>query len=143
MKTLALIAGVACLSLTATTVLAQANTTTTTTVEKKKSGVEGGAAAGAIGGAMVAGPVGAVVGAVGGAVVGAAVSPPSEVRTYVTTQTNVPPVTYADPIVVGKPITGEITWLDVPSYPKYRWAYLNGQRVVIDNDTHNVVAVYR
>jgi hypothetical protein len=29
----------------------------------------------------------------------------------------------------------------VPSYPKYHWAYLNGQRVVVDNQ-HTVVAVY-
>ena len=52
-------------------------------------------------------------------------------------------MTYRDEIVVGRPITGEVTWLEVPSYPKYRWAYLNGERVVIDTDTHNVVAVYR
>ena len=141
MKTLTLIAGVAALSLGATSVFAQ-SATTTTTVTQKKSGVEAGAASGAIGGAVIAGPVGAAVGAVGGAIVGAVVSPPSEVRTYVTTQ-NVPTVSYADPIVVGKPIAGEVTWLDVPQYPKYHWAYLNGQRVIIDADTHNVVAVYR
>ena len=142
MKTI-LLAGAACLSLAAVTTTAWAQTETQTTVVKeKKSGVEGGAAAGAIGGAMVAGPVGAVVGAVGGAVVGAAVSPPSEVRTYVTTQKTAP-ITYSNEIVVGHPITGEVTWLDVPSYPKYRWAYLNGERVVIDTTTNNVVAIYR
>lgn len=138
-----LLAGVACLSFSAA-VAAQAEptTTTTTVVREKTSGTEGGAAAGAIAGAVVAGPVGAVIGAGVGAVVGHTVAPPTEVRTYITTQ-NPAPVTYSNEIVVGRPINGKVAWLDVPSYPKYRWAYLNGERVVVDTDTHNVVAVYR
>lgn len=66
---------------------------------------------------------------------------PPEVHTYVTTH-NVPVVTYGQAVVVGHPVTGKVVWMDVPSYPKYRWAYLDGHRVVIDNDTQNVVAVY-
>jgi len=120
---------------------ALAQTTETTVVTKKPSGgAAAGAATGAATGAVVGGPVGAVVGAVAGAVVGHSVDPPKEVRTYVTTQ-NVAPVTYGGPIVVGKPVTG-VTWLDVPNYPKYRWAYLDGRRVVIDRASGNVVAVY-
>jgi hypothetical protein len=140
-----LLAGVACLSFSAAAaVQAQPaeSTTTTTVVREKKSGTEGGAATGAIAGAVVAGPIGAVIGAGVGAVVGHTVAPPTEVRTYITTQ-NAAPVIYSDEIVVGRPIEGEIAWLDVPRYPKYRWAYLNGQRVVIETDSHNVVAVYR
>jgi hypothetical protein len=83
-----------------------------------------------------------VVGGVGGAIVGHTVAPPEEVRTYITTQ-RAAPATISDQIVVGHPITGEVTWLEVPRYPKYRWAYLNGERVVVDSDTHNVIAVYR
>ncbi len=141
MKTIVL-AGVACLALSSVAAQAQPTETTTTVVKEKKSGAEGGAAAGAIAGAVVAGPVGAVVGGAAGAIVGHTVAPPTEVRTDITTH-EAAPVTYRDEIVVGRPITGEVTWLEVPSYPKYRWAYLNGERVVIDTDTHNVVAVYR
>lgn len=136
---LTLVLGAACLSLAAAPALAQ---TETVVVEKKPSGgVAAGAATGAVAGAVVAGPVGAVVGGAAGAVVGAAASPPVEVRTYVTGQT-VAPVTYPGAVVVGKPLAGEIVYMDVPSYPKYRWAYLNGQRVVVDANTHTVVAVY-
>lgn len=66
---------------------------------------------------------------------------PPEVHTYVTTK-EVPVVTYGQPVVVGQSVTGNVTWLDVPQYPKYHWAYLDGHRVVIDTDTHKVVAVY-
>jgi len=83
----------------------------------------------------------AVAGGAAGAVVGGTAAPPTEVRTYVAGQT-VAPVTYSGQVVVGQPIAGEVTWLEVPSYPKYRWAYLNGQRVVVDANTHAVVAVY-
>jgi hypothetical protein len=136
-----LLAGAAAASLIALPALAQ-TTTETTVVKEHKGGTAGGAAAGAATGAVVGGPVGAAVGAVTGAVVGHAAAPPREVRTYVTTQ-SVPVVTYGQPVVVGHVISdNDITWLDVPSYPKYRWAYLDGRRVVIDNDTHAVVAVY-
>jgi hypothetical protein len=113
----------------------------TTTVKQKPGGAAAGAVTGAATGAAVGGPVGAAVGAVTGAVVGAVAAPPREVRTYVTTQ-NVPAVTYGQPIVVGRPLEGSISWLEVTSYPKYRWAYVDGRRVVVEADTRNVVAVY-
>jgi hypothetical protein len=116
-------------------------TTTTQTVEKKSGGTASGAVGGAIAGALVAGPVGAVVGGVAGAAVGHSIAPPSHVRTYVTTQSG-PPVSYSGKVAVGRTLDGEVVWQDVPDYPKYRWAYLNGQRVVIDNDTRKVVAIY-
>ncbi|MHB8528167.1 MAG: DUF1236 domain-containing protein [Caulobacteraceae bacterium] len=59
----------------------------------------------------------------------------------VTTQ-NVPSVAYDQPIAVGRTIDGEVAWMDVPRYPKYRWAYLGGHRVVVDAETHKVIAVY-
>src|SRR5690349_3024163 len=73
---------------------------------------------------------GVAAGAATGAVAGAVVAGP------------VAPVTYSGDVVVGKPIAGEVVWMEVPRYPKYRWAYLNGQRVVVDANTHSVVAVY-
>ena len=116
--------------------------TTTTTKEVKKSGggTAPGAVGGAVAGAVVAGPIGAVVGGIAGATLGHTVAPPSEVRTYVTTQT-ADPIAYQGPVEVGKPIAGSVTWRDVPNQPKYHWARLNDERVVVD-DNHNVVAVY-
>src|SRR4051794_22806159 len=136
------LAGVACISMISAPALAQVVQEQTTVVKKKSGGAATGAVAGAATGAAVAGPVGAAVGAVTGAVVGHSADPPTQVRTYVTSQT-VPTVTYGQPVVVGKVINdSDVAWLDVPSYPKYRWAYLDGHRVVVDNDTHAVVAVY-
>ena len=112
--------------------------TTTTTKDVKKSG--GGTAPGAVAGAVVAGPIGAVVGGIAGATIGHSVAPPSEVRTYVTTQT-VEPVAYQGQVEMGKPIGGSVTWRDVPNQPRYHWARLNDERVVVD-DNHNVVAIY-
>ena len=116
-------------------------TTTTETVKKDHGGTATGAVGGAVAGALVAGPVGAVVGGVAGATLGHTVAPPSQVRTYVTTQTEAP-IAYSGDVAVGQTIDGQVAWQDVPNYPKYSWAHLNGQRVVIDNDTHRVVAVY-
>lgn len=145
---LSLMLGAAALTLIGGSALAQTTTVTqdpatgtTTVVEKRPGGAAGGAIAGAAVGAAVAGPVGAVVGGVAGAVTGAAAAPPTEVRTYVTGQT-VASVTYPGEVVVGQPIHGGVTWLEIPAQPRYRWAYLNGRRVVVDADTHSVVAVY-
>jgi hypothetical protein len=117
-----------------------ATTTTTKTVKKEGGGTAPGAAGGAIAGALVAGPIGAVVGGIAGATVGRTVAPPSEVRTYVTTQT-IAPVAYEGKVEMGKRVDGSVSWNDVPQYPKYHWARLNGERVVVD-DSHNVVAIY-
>lgn len=139
----ALLAGPALAQTTTVTQHPDGSTTTTTreTVTKKdNSGTVTGAAGGAIAGAVVGGPVGAVVGGVAGAAVGHAASPPTEVRTYVTRQQTAP-ATYQGQIEVGKPIAGSVTFLEVPNYPKYHWAYLNNERVVVD-DNHNVVAIY-
>jgi hypothetical protein len=146
-----LTAGMACLCLAAaapafaqTTTVENPDggtTTTTKSVETKQGGTASGAVSGAIVGAVVAGPIGAVVGGVAGAAIGHSIAPPSQVRTYVTTQSG-PPVAYSGPVAVGRTLDGDVIWQDVPDYPKYRWAYLNGQRVVIDNDSHKVVAVY-
>jgi hypothetical protein len=118
-----------------------ATTTTTKVTKKDRGGAASGAVGGAVAGAVVAGPVGAVVGGIAGAAIGHSVAPPSEVKTYVTTQTNAT-VAYSGAVVVGKTVDGDVVWQSVPSYPKYSWAHLNGQRVVIDNDTHRVVATY-
>ena len=140
-----LILGSCCCALLAGPVLAQTvdqpTTVEHTTVVKEKGGTASGAVAGAVAGALVAGPVGLVVGGVAGAAIGHSVAPPTEVRTYVTTQ-EVAPVSYGRPIVVGHTIDGDVTWREIPDYPRYHWAYLDGHRVVVDSKTNNVVEVY-
>jgi hypothetical protein len=139
----ALLAGPALAQSTTVTQNADGSTTTTTqetVIKKNNTGTVTGAAGGAVAGAVVGGPIGAVVGGVAGAAVGHTVAPPTEVRTYVTRQ-KTEPVVYPGDIQVGKPISGSVTFLEVPSYPKYHWAYLNHERVVVD-DNHNVVAIY-
>ena len=117
-------------------------TTTTREVKKDPGGTAPGALGGAAAGAVVAGPVGAVVGAVAGATVGHTLAPPSKVRTYVTTTTTGDPIAYKGDVIVGLRFDGDITWQAIPDEPKYSWAYVNGRRVVIDNDSHTVAAVY-
>jgi hypothetical protein len=145
-----LIIGGACLAFAATSAWAQTTTSTvehsdgsvtTKTVEKDHGGTAPGAVGGAVAGALVAGPIGAVVGGVAGAAFGHTVAPPSEVRTYVTTQ-NMTSASYGGTVVVGKGLDGDVVYYDVPSDKKYRWAYINGQRVVIERESRHVVAVY-
>lgn len=110
------------------------------TTRNDNSGTVPGASSGVVAGAVLAGPIGAVLGGIKGAAVGHSVAPPTEVRTYVTHQATAP-TAYRDDVEVGKPINGSVTFQDVPNYPKYHWAHLNNERVVVD-DSHNVVAVY-
>jgi len=150
MKTLLLSVSVAGLLFTAAPVLAQsttttsddgATTTTQTTVTKDKSGGTGaGIVGGAAAGALVGGPIGAVVGGVVGGVTGAAVDPPHQVKTYITT-TQVDPVSYDGPITVGSTVPDTVTVYEVPHYDRYRWTYINGQRLLIDHRTNKIVEV--
>lgn len=139
MTKLSVIVSTAALLAAAAPALAQQSTTTVVT-KKPSAGAGVGVVGGAIAGAAVGGPVGAVVGAVVGGATGAAVDPPEEVRTYVTTQ-NVPPIDYNGNVAVGAVLPGDITYYDIPRYERYRWANLNGQRVLIDRRTRKVVAV--
>lgn len=100
------------------------------------AGLVGGAATGA----AVGGPVGAAVGAVVGGVAGALADPPKEVTTYVRNQT-VPAARYDGQIVVGQAFPSGVGVYDIPSDPRYRWSYVNGQRVLIDGRTNAVVTV--
>jgi hypothetical protein len=141
MKTLMLGLSAAALALATVPALAQQDTTTTTVVTKKGSagagvGVVGGAAAGA----AVGGPVGAVIGGVVGGVAGAAVDPPARVKTYIHQQ-KVAPITYDGQIVVGATLPETMTFYDIPRYERYRWTFVNDQRVLIDRRNHKIVAI--
>ncbi len=113
----------------------------TQTIKKDGGGTAPGAAGGVIVGALLGGPIGAVLGGISGATIGHTLAPPTEVRTYVLAQP-LTPGDYSGVIVVGKILNGEIVWSEVPNHPTYRWACLNGQRVVVDADSHRVLAVY-
>jgi uncharacterized membrane protein len=119
---------------------ALAQTSTTVVTQKPSTGAAVGVAGGAATGAVVGGPVGAVVGGVVGGVAGALADPPAEVRTYVQGQT-VPVVTYEGDLVVGQPLPGTITVYDIPNQSRYSWAYVNGQRVLIDRSNRHIVGV--
>lgn len=113
------------------------------------AGVTTGAAGGAIVGALVGGPVGAVVGGIAGAAaggatgatVGALVDPPEQVRTYVTTQ-QVDPVYLEGEVVVGAGVPDNVELRTVPDY-EYRYAYINGQRVLVEPSSRRIVYVVR
>lgn len=117
-------------------------TTTTTTSDERKAGAAlTGAASGAAVGALVGGPVGAVVGGAAGAMAGSAVQPPDTVTTYVV-EHKVAPVTVDSRVEVGAGVPEQVTLHPVPDY-EYQYAYLNGQPVLIDPSTREVVYVFR
>ena len=144
MRNLLLGLGAAGLLLIGTSAVAQDNATTTTqttvTKDKASAGAGVGIVGGAATGAVVGGPVGAVIGGVVGGVAGAAVDPPKRVRTYITT-TQVQPVDYSGSIAVGAVLPDTVTEYDIPRYERYRWTFINGQRLLVDRRTHKIVAV--
>ena len=113
------------------------------------AGVTTGAVGGAIVGALVGGPVGAAIGGVAGAAaggatgatVGAAIDPDPEVRTYVTSNP-VEPVYLEGEVVVGAGVPEPVVLTPVPDY-EYSYAYVNGQPVLIDPATRQIVYVVR
>lgn len=100
-----------------------------------------GAVGGAIAGALIAGPVGAAVGGAAGASIGAAVSPPQQVRTYVT-DNRADPVYLEGEVVVGAGVPDTVQLRPVPDY-EYSYAYVNGQPVLVDPGSRHIVYVYR
>ncbi|MBI1219427.1 MAG: DUF1236 domain-containing protein [Rhodobacteraceae bacterium] len=100
----------------------------------------GGALAGAAVGAAVGGPVGAAVGAVVGAAGGAATTAPDrKVTTYVT-QNPVAPVTVPGNVAVGTVVPNSVTLTPVPD-SRYSYMYLDGQPVVVENQSRTVVRI--
>jgi hypothetical protein len=107
------------------------------------NGTVTGAAGGAVTGAVVGGPIGAAVGGVAGAIVGTAIEPPPrEVVTYVQGQPAPTATTVVgDPVVVGKPISSDVEVTVVPDHPKYAYAIVNNQRVIVEPQSRKVVQV--
>lgn len=112
-------------------------------------GVVGGADQGARDGNRAAGPiggvVGGVVGAVGGGVAGLlGLEQRPRFREYVVRERRESYV-YDRPVVIGSRLPGDgVTYYEVPAeygLQRYRYAVVNGQTVLIDPVTHEIVDV--
>ncbi|MHA6692701.1 DUF1236 domain-containing protein [Devosia sp. A449] len=108
-------------------------------------GAVAGATGGAIVGALVGGPVGAAIGgAIGassGATVGAVIDPPEVARTYVTSNP-IDPVYLEGEVVIGAGVPDTVTLKAIPDY-EYQYVYINGQPVLVDPRTRQIVYVVR
>ncbi|TNM59599.1 DUF1236 domain-containing protein [Aliirhizobium smilacinae] len=102
-----------------------------------------GAAGGAVTGAVVGGPIGAAVGGVVGAIAGTAMDPPPErVVTYVRqAPAPVERVVVQERVVVGEPLPQTVVVQQIPEDPKYGYAVVNQQRVIVEPSSRRVVQV--
>jgi uncharacterized protein YraI len=113
------------------------------------AGLATGMATGAVAGALIGGPVGAAIGGViggaaggaTGATAGAIVDPPQQVRTYITSE-QVEPVYLDGEVVVGAGLPETVQLRSVPDY-EYSYAYINGQRVLVEPQSRRIVYVVR
>ncbi|QRM47002.1 DUF1236 domain-containing protein [Rhizobium sp. BG4] len=108
-----------------------------------QSSTVNGAAGGAVTGAIVGGPVGAAVGGVTGAVVGTVIDPPPQkVVTYVR-EAPAPSarVVVKEKIVVGQPLPETVVVTPVPENPRYAFAVVNDERVIVEPSSRKVIQV--
>lgn len=108
-----------------------------------QSSTVNGAAGGAVTGAIVGGPVGAAVGGVTGAIIGTAIDPPPQkVVTYVReAPTPEARVVVKEKIVVGQPLPQTVVVTPVPDNPKYAYAVVNDERVIVEPSSRKVIQV--
>lgn len=111
------------------------------TYNDASGGAAAGAVTGAVTGALVGGPVGAAIGGAAGATVGAAIDPPAQVTTYVREQ-RAEPVYLEGEVVVGAGVPDTVTLQPVPEYD-YQYVYVNGQPVLVDPQTREIVYIVR
>jgi uncharacterized protein YraI len=108
-------------------------------------GAVAGATGGAIVGALIGGPVGAAVGgAIGassGATAGVVIDPPEVARTYVTSNP-LDPIYLDGEVVIGAGVPETVVLQPVPDY-EYQYVYINGQPVLVDPRTRQIVYVVR
>jgi len=108
-----------------------------------QSSTVNGAAGGAVTGAIVGGPVGAAVGGVAGAIVGTAIDPPPQkVVTYVQ-EAPAPStrVVVKEKVVVGQALPETVVVTPVPENPKYSYAIVNDERVIVEPSSRKVIQV--
>ena len=113
--------------------------------EAAAGGAVAGATTGAVVGALVGGPIGAAiggaVGATSGATAGAVIDPPEVARTYVTSNP-LDPVYLDGEVVIGAGVPENVTLQAIPDY-EYQYVYINGQPVLVDPGTRQIVYVVR
>ena len=121
---------------------------TTVTYEDDGSagaGAVGGGVTGAIVGALLGGPIGAViggaVGASGGAAAGAIIDPPQTVTSYVSANP-IEPVFLEGEVVIGAGVPETVALQVIPDY-EYQYVYINGQAVLVDPASRQIVYVVR
>lgn len=101
-----------------------------------------GAAGGAVTGAIVGGPVGAAVGGVVGAIAGTAIDPPPQkVVTYVQQAPATEKVVVKEKVAVGVALPETVVVTPVPENPKYAYAVVNDERVIVEPSSRKVIQV--
>lgn len=108
-----------------------------------QSSTVNGAAGGAVTGAIVGGPAGAAVGGVAGAAIGTAIDPPPQkVVTYVQ-QAPAPTkrIVVKQKVVVGQPLPETVVVTPIPDDPKYAYAIVNDERVIVEPSSRKVIQV--
>lgn len=113
----------------------------TITYEANPDATVGGGVAGAVAGGLLGGPVGVVIGAVVGMGLGTAAAPNERVTTYVV-ENPVEPIYLDGEIVVGAGIPEGVTLAEVPE-SEYYYAYVNGNRVLVEREQRRVVYIVR
>ena len=111
------------------------------TYERDAGGTISGAATGAVAGALLGGPIGAAVGGVAGAMAGTALEPTDRAVTYVR-ENRVEPVYLEGEVVVGAGVPETVELRPIPDYD-YEYVYVNGQPVLVDPQTREIVYVVR
>lgn len=99
-----------------------------------------GGVAGAAVGALIAGPVGAVVGAAAGGAAGATADPQPEIRTYIL-DNPVDEVVLTGDLAVGAGVPDEVVLYEIPDQEQ-RYVLVNGQYVLVDPDTRQIIHIY-
>jgi Protein of unknown function (DUF1236) len=102
-----------------------------------------GAAGGAATGAIVGGPAGAAVGGIVGGVAGSLFEPPPpKVVTYIQ-QVPAPTerVVVKEKVVVGQPLPKTVVVTPVPDDPKYAYAIVNDERVIVEPSSRKVIQI--
>lgn len=107
-----------------------------------QSSTVNGAAGGAVTGAIVGGPVGAAVGGVAGAIAGTAIDPPPQkVVTYVQEAPATKKVVVKEKVAVGVTLPETVVVTPVPDDPKYAYAVVNDERVIVEPSSRKVIQV--
>jgi hypothetical protein len=108
-----------------------------------QSSTVNGAAGGAVTGAIIGGPVGAAVGGVVGAVAGTAIDPPPERVVSYVREAPAPAdtVVIQEKVVVGQALPQAVVVQPIPDNPKYAYAVVNKQRVIVEPSSRKVIQV--